>query len=102
MRSWLVSLLFGPRFCRKRLLTDLSTVLRNPVYFLLLALLGIGAYVVWYTNTASPLLNMASAASQQALKEGKVRLRQFLEETDAGRQALGMPPATRHEAHEMS
>lgn len=33
---------------------------------------------------------MANAASQQGLEVGKERLRQFLENSDAGRQAMAM------------
>ena len=33
---------------------------------------------------------MANAASAQALEEGKKRLREFLEESNAGRQAMAM------------
>ena len=33
---------------------------------------------------------MAEAASQQALDEGKKRLREFLEASDTGRQAIAM------------
>ncbi|KAL8634603.1 MAG: hypothetical protein Q9228_007801 [Teloschistes exilis] len=34
---------------------------------------------------------MANAASAQALDEGKKRLREFLEESNTGRQAMAMP-----------
>jgi protein SEY1 len=36
------------------------------------------------------MMNMANAASSQALEEGKKRLREFLESSDTGRQAMGM------------
>ena len=36
------------------------------------------------------MLRMTNAASQQALEEGKKRLREFLEASDTGRQALTM------------
>ena len=36
------------------------------------------------------MYQMANAASQQALEEGKKRLREFLEESNTGRQAMGM------------
>ena len=36
------------------------------------------------------MLNMANAASHQALEEGKKRLREFLEASDTGRQAIAM------------
>lgn len=36
------------------------------------------------------MYQMANAASQQALEEGKKRLREFLESSDTGRQAMAM------------
>lgn len=65
-------------------------VLRNPVYFLFLILVGIGAYVTYTLNLWGPMYQMANAASQQALEEGKKRLREFLEASDTGRQAMAM------------
>lgn len=66
------------------------TVLRNPVYFVFLILVGIGAYVTYTLNLWGPMFNMANAASQQALEEGKRRLREFLEENPTARQAVAM------------
>ena len=66
------------------------TVLRNPVYFIFLVLVGIGAYVTYTLNLWGPMYQMANAASAQALEEGKKRLREFLEESNAGRQAMAM------------
>jgi protein SEY1 len=36
------------------------------------------------------MLRMANAASAQAVEVGKERLREFLESSDTGRQAMGM------------
>ncbi|RMZ87108.1 hypothetical protein DV736_g5667, partial [Chaetothyriales sp. CBS 134916] len=72
---------------------ELVAVLRNPVYFLFLLMLGAGAYITYQLNLWGPMINMASAASAQALEEGKKKLRDFLESTDTGRQALAMPDA---------
>lgn len=36
------------------------------------------------------MINMAEAASRQAVEEGKRRLREFLESSDSGRQAMAM------------
>lgn len=63
-------------------------------------MLGAGAYVTYQLNLWGPMLNMANAASAQALEEGKKRLREFLETTETGRQALSMPSGS--ESHEMS
>lgn len=55
-----------------------------------LMLLGAGAYVTYTLNLWGPMLQMANAASAQALEEGKKRLREFLEASDTGRQAIAM------------
>ena len=89
MRLWLVS---DSNQDHDGLLTY-HTVLRNPLYFVFLILLGAGAYVVHSLNLWGPLLNMTNAASAQALEEGKKRLREFLETTETGRSALAMPAA---------
>ncbi|KAL8664199.1 MAG: hypothetical protein Q9202_003277 [Teloschistes flavicans] len=71
---------------------EIVAVLRNPMYFILLILLGIGAYVTYTLNLWGPMYQMANAASVQALDEGKKRLREFLEEQpNTGRQAMAMP-----------
>ena len=67
-----------------------DVVLRNPVYFLFLILLGVGAYVTYTLNLWGPMLKMTNAASQQAMEEGKKWLREFLESSDTGRQAIAM------------
>ncbi|KAF2471393.1 root hair defective 3 GTP-binding protein [Lindgomyces ingoldianus] len=69
---------------------EIVAVLRNPIYFLFLILLGIGAYVTYTLNLWGPMARMANAASQQALEVGKERLREFLESSDTGRQAMAM------------
>lgn len=51
------------------------------------------AYVTWTLNLWGPILNMTNAASAQALEEGKKRLREFLESSETGRQAIGMTAA---------
>lgn len=68
----------------------IDLVLRNPVYFMFLIVLGAGAYVTYTLNLWGPILQMTNAASQQALEEGKKRLREFLEASDTGRQAIAM------------
>ena len=66
------------------------TVLRNPLYFIFLILLGVGAYITYTLNLWGPMLRMANAASAQAVEVGKERLRDFLESSETGRQALAM------------
>jgi protein SEY1 len=52
--------------------------------------MGIGAYITYTLNLWGPMARMANAASQQALEVGKERLREFLESSDTGRQAMAM------------
>jgi protein SEY1 len=65
-------------------------VLRNPIYFILLILLGVAAYVTYTLNLWGPMIKMANAASQQAIEVGKERLREFLENSDTARQAVAI------------
>lgn len=65
-------------------------VLRNPIYFIFLIALAIGAYVTYTLNLWGPMLQMTNAASAQAIEEGKKRLREFLEASETGRQAIAM------------
>lgn len=51
---------------------------------------AIGAYVTYQLNLWGPIIRMSEAASHQALSEGKRRLRDFLESSDTGRQAIAM------------
>jgi hypothetical protein len=74
-------------------------VLRNPLYFFLLFLLCVGAYVTYQLNLWGPMISMANAASAQALEEGKKRLREFLEASETGRQTM---PMRSGESYEMS
>lgn len=76
-------------------------MLRNPVYFIFLLLLGVGAYVTYTLNLWGPMINMANAASSQALEEGKKRLREFLEASDTGRQAMAMTSSEGDDGYEM-
>ena len=65
-------------------------VLRNPVYFIFLILLAAGAYVTYTLNLWGPMLRMSNAASAQGLQIFKEKLREFLESSETGRQAIGM------------
>ncbi|KAK2624315.1 hypothetical protein QTJ16_006265 [Diplocarpon rosae] len=69
---------------------EIVAVLRNPVYFIFLILLGVAAYVTYTLNLWGPMLRMANAASSQAVEIGKEKLRDFLESSDVGRQAQAM------------
>ena len=68
----------------------MSAVLRNPVYFIFLIMLGVAAYVTYTMNLWGPMLRMANAASTQGLEIFKEKLREFLESSETGRQAIGM------------
>ncbi|KIX94165.1 protein sey1 [Fonsecaea multimorphosa CBS 102226] len=79
---------------------EIVAVLRNPVYFMFLIILAIAAYVTYTLNLWGPMFKMANAASQQALEEGKKRLREFLEENPTARHAVAM--STGRDEYEMS
>lgn len=68
-------------------------VLRNPVYFIFLILSGVVAYVTYTLNLWGPMIRMANAASAQGLDIFKEKLREFLENTDTGKQAMAMSGA---------
>lgn len=67
----------------------------------MLFLCAVVAYVTYQLNLWGPILKMTEAASQQALQEGKRRLREFLESSDTGRQAIAMSSG-RSEEYELS
>ena len=48
------------------------------------------------------MYQMADAASRQALEEGKKRLREFLEESETGRQAMAMSSQDRIQMSKMN
>jgi hypothetical protein len=50
----------------------------------------VGAYVTYTLNLWGPMARMANAASAQALEVSKERLREFLESSESGRQAMAM------------
>lgn len=59
--------------------------------------MGLGAYVTYQLNLWGPMMKMANAASQQALEEGKRKLREFLEASEGGRQAIAMSGGEEYE-----
>lgn len=69
----------------------MDAVLRNPVLFMLILVMGGGTYVAYTLNLLGPMMQMANAASNQAVDIGKERLRDFLESNETVRQALSMP-----------
>jgi protein SEY1 len=71
-------------------ISDQFTVLRNPVYFLLLILLAGAAYITYTLNLWGPMLRMTNAATAQGLEIFKEKLREFLESSETGRQAIGI------------
>jgi hypothetical protein len=61
---------------------EIVAVLRNPLYFIMIALLGGVGYVTYNLNLWGPMIRMADAATKQAVDIGKERLREFLEEQE--------------------
>ncbi|KAK3074300.1 Dynamin-like GTPase that mediates homotypic ER fusion [Teratosphaeriaceae sp. CCFEE 6253] len=72
---------------------EIVAVLRNPVYFIFLILLAAGAYVTYTLNLWGPMLRMTNAASSQGVEIFREKLREFLESSETGRQAIGMSGA---------
>ncbi|KAJ9133534.1 Protein SEY1 [Pleurostoma richardsiae] len=70
---------------------EIWMVLRNPFLFLLIIILAGGTYLAYNLNLLGPMMQMTNAASQQAVEIGKQRLRDFLENSETGRQMLAMP-----------
>lgn len=81
---------------------EIVAVLRNPIYFVFLLLLGGGAYVTWSLNLWGPMLRMGDAAMGQGLQAAKERLRVFLEADQAKTTSVPMKMSVAHgEEHEM-
>lgn len=52
--------------------------------------MGVGAYVTYTLNLWGPIMRMTNAASAQGLDIFREKLREFLESSDTGRQAMAM------------
>jgi hypothetical protein len=58
---------------------------------MLILVMGGGTYVAYTLNLLGPMMQMANAASNQAVEIGKEKLRDFLESNQTVRQAIAMP-----------
>ena len=58
---------------------------------MLIIIMGGGTYVAYTLNLLGPMMQMANAASNQAVEIGKEKLRTFLESNETVRQAIAMP-----------
>ncbi|KAF1353223.1 RHD3/Sey1 [Delphinella strobiligena] len=82
---------------------EIVAILRNPIYFLFLAILGAAAVITYRLNLWGPIIQMTNAASAQGLDIFKQKLREFLESSDTGRQAMEMSGAKlESESYEMN
>ncbi|KAK3387434.1 protein SEY1 [Podospora didyma] len=70
---------------------EIVMVLRNPILFVLILVMGGGTYVAYNLNLLGPMMQMVNAAVNQAGEIGKEKLREFLENNDTARHALNMP-----------
>ncbi|KAL7906735.1 root hair defective 3 GTP-binding protein [Trichoderma velutinum] len=70
---------------------EIWMVLRNPLMFILLILIGGGTYTAWYLNLLGPMMQMSNAAVSQGMDIAKQQLREFVANSDTARQALAMP-----------
>ena len=61
---------------------EIVAVLRSPLYFVMLAIIGAGLYVTYTLNLWSPIMRMGDAAAGQATQIAKEKLREFLEAQD--------------------
>jgi hypothetical protein len=63
---------------------------------MLLLIMGGATYVAYTLNLLGPMMQMANAASNQAVEIGKEKLREFLENNQTVRQAIAMPAKQQH------
>lgn len=80
---------------------DCVPVLRNPLLFVFLLCAAGGTYVMYNMNLLGPMMQMANAASHQGIELAKDKLREFVENSDAARQALNMPARENSDAISM-
>ncbi|KAK0723246.1 RHD3/Sey1 [Lasiosphaeria miniovina] len=74
---------------------EIVMVLRNPMLFVLILIMAGGTYVAYNLNLLGPMMQMANAATNQAVEIGKEKLREFLANNETARQALAMPATTK-------
>jgi hypothetical protein len=79
---WGLLLVFGQN--------EIFAVARNPLLIALFAIGIAGMYVTYQLNLWGPIIRMSTAAWQQALQVGQERLREFLLNSEAGRQAAAI------------
>ncbi|EFX03691.1 GTP-binding protein [Grosmannia clavigera kw1407] len=70
---------------------EILAVLRNPLLFVVLLIVMGGTYIAYSLALLGPMMQMANAASNQAVDIGKQKLRDFIENSDTARDALSMP-----------
>lgn len=70
---------------------EIIYVLKNPLYILIILILGGGTYVAYTLNLLVPMMQMGNAAANQAVEIGKDRLREFLQNNEMARNALAVP-----------
>jgi hypothetical protein len=69
---------------------EFTAVLRNPFLVVLSLILIAGAYMTYQLNLWGPIIRMSTAAWEQGFEVGKERLREFLINSETGRQAVAM------------
>lgn len=89
MRSWLVS--FIGSYTLRGTFTNRVSVLRNPILFVLIIMMGGGTYVAYTLNLLGPMMQMGNAAVTQGVDIAKQQLRDFIANSETARQALAMP-----------
>ncbi|KAK3321230.1 protein SEY1 [Cercophora scortea] len=81
---------------------EIVMVLRNPFLFVLILVMGGGTYVAYTLNLLGPMMQMANAASTQAVEIGKEKLRDFLQNNETARAAIAMPARKRQDSDAVS
>lgn len=84
------------------IITNKTSVARNPFLIVLVVMLGAAAYVTFTLNLWGPIIQMTTAASTQGVDIAKTKLREWLQETETGRQAIAMSGATSNDTDTIS
>lgn len=74
----------------KRNILTCTPVARNPFLILLILIAAGGLYVTYQLNLWGPILQMSNTMYNQGMEIGKEKLREFLENSEKGRQAMAM------------
>lgn len=70
---------------------------------MLLLVMGAATYLAYHLNMLGPIMQMSGAAWGQGVELGKQKLRDFVENNETARQAIGVSaPSTRRQGSDIS